>query len=164
MQRSTECLDGLNRSIAVVTHTCHKEDPKSECEQVLLQGEPKISSKECARIGTVKHVNGGFSCQKYKCIMNKVGNSNPTNWLRKKDKEIQQLFSQRNRTQLSKLDVKEAIDFTKKVECICVFNNQYPSKFYSCCVLKQKAQENLMKQAQTCLKNFNPESRICEGQ
>ena len=69
-------------------------------------------------------------------ITNKAGKGNPTNWLRRKDKCIQQLFAWRKRTKLSKLDVEEAINFTKKVEHICVFNNKSPSNFCSCFILK----------------------------
>ena len=95
-----------------------------------------ITSKEFTRIGTVKQFDSGFACENFKCIKNKLRNGNPTNWLRRKDKDIQQLLSWRNMTQLNKLDFKESINFTKKVECICVFNNQSTSNFYYCYLLE----------------------------
>ena len=122
-------LNSLNNSISGVYHACCKKDPESEHEWGSFWGDPVITSEECARFGTVKLVDGSLACEKCKRIRNKVGNLNHNNWIRRKDKGIQLLFSWGNIDQLSKLVVKEAIYFTKKVEFMCMFNNQSSSNF-----------------------------------
>ena len=61
-------LNGLNYFIIGVIHDYCRTCPKSEYEQGSFRGEPSIASKECARIRTVKHVDGGFACENVRTL------------------------------------------------------------------------------------------------
>ena len=86
-------FNDLNRSIVGVIHDCCEKHPKLEHEWGSLLGVPEIASKECTRVGIAKHTYGDFLCEKCKHMRNNVGNRNTANWLRRKVKDIQQLFS-----------------------------------------------------------------------